>query len=530
MNRIKFMPQTERDQQRFKQRWIGLLFIGISVIVISLDNTVLNTALPSISRQLGATENELQWIVDGYVLVFAALLLTTGSIGDRIGRKRALQIGLIWFGGLSLAAALAQTTPVLIIARAVLAVGSALILPATLSIITATFPTKERPQAIAIWAALFGLGVGIGPVLGGYLLQYFDWNSVFLVNLPTCAIALAGATIFLIESKDDHVLPFDIPGVLLSIVGLFALIYGIITAGVRGWGDFEVIAALAVGLAFLGGFAWWESRSPNAMLPMRFFKNMSFTSASVALSLIAFCQYCILFLLIPFLQTVQGYSTLQSGLLVIPLAATLTLMATVSARITARLGTKLTVALGIGIAAGGYLFIASTFNVNTTFIILLIGQVIVGFGVGMAFSPATNSIMGALPIDKAGVGSAMNDTTRQLGGALGIATLGTVLNISYIGQIVSLQGQLTPDQLALSENSVQGAHQVAQTLGNAALAQTLTNLSNQAYVLGMQHALIVGVIVLLGAAVFTLRFLPATVRRQEEQPVGNSEVVAAVGD
>ena len=213
------MNSSVSDQQLpgYATRWKGLLFIGVSVIVISLDNTVLNTALPLISRVLGATTNELQWIVDAYILVFASLLLTTGSLGDRFGRKTALQFGLVWFAVGSMAAAFVTNTTMLIVLRGIIAIGGALILPATLSIISASFPVKERAQAIAIWAGLFALGSGIGPVIGGFLLQHFAWNSVFLINLPTCAIALIGGAFFLANSKDEHAPAIDIPGVILSV-------------------------------------------------------------------------------------------------------------------------------------------------------------------------------------------------------------------------------------------------------------------------------------------------------------------------
>jgi EmrB/QacA subfamily drug resistance transporter len=513
------MSQTATEARRYAQRWIGLLFIGVAVIVISLDNTILTSALPSISRELSATTNELQWIVDGYVLVFASLLLTTGSIGDKIGRKRALIIGLIWFITFSVLAGSSTSTGMLILLRGVLGVGGALILPATLSIISATFPPRERPQAIALWAALFALGVGIGPVLGGFLLQNFHWNSVFLVNIPVGLIAIAGVALFLNESKDEHSPPIDYPGVILSIFGLFALIYGIIDAGVYGWTAPNVVIALIAGVVLLGAFGWWEAHSPRAMLPMRFFKNMSFTSANVSLTLVTFGQFTFLFFLTPYLQTVQGYTTFESGIRVLPLAITISIMASLSARITRRLGTKYTVAMGIALAAAGYLFMALAFRVDTPYLLILVAQIVVGFGMGCAYSPATNSIMGSIPVDKAGVGSAMNDTTRQLGGALGIAVLGTVLNQVYISRLADLQGTVAPNVLAMSQSSVQAAHIAAATLSNSNMAQTLIHAADQAYVTGMSQALIVGAAVLIGASLFALRFLPSQVRRSEEVPV-----------
>lgn len=521
------MNSSLSDQQLpgYATRWKGLLFIGVSVIVISLDNTVLNTALPMISRVLGATTNELQWIVDAYILVFASLLLTTGSLGDRLGRKTTLQFGLVWFAVGSMAAAFVTNTTMLIVLRGTIAIGGALILPATLSIISATFPVKERAQAIAIWAGLFALGSGIGPVIGGFLLEHFSWNSVFLINLPTCAIALIGGALFLANSKDDNAPPVDVPGVVLSIIGFFLLTHGIIDAGEVGWSDQSVLISIGVAAIFLAAFVWWEAHSPNAMLPMRFFKNPSFSAASVTLSLVTFSWFGSLFFLSQYFQTVEGYSTLQAGLLVMPLALIVAMVATFSARVTARLGTKRTVAFGISIATVGLLFTAFTFKTDTPVILAIIAQVILGIGMGSTFSPATNSIMSAVPIDKAGVGSAMNDTTRQLGGALGVAVLGAVMNITYLGNVGTLKSalpQLTKPTLDLIGSSVQAAHEVAATLP-AQAQRIVIATANQAFVDGMRSALIVAAVILAVMAVFVLLTLPAQVQRAEEVQSGMAD-------
>src|SRR5690349_13363908 len=255
------------NAKAFERRWLGLVFIGVSLIVISLDNTILNVAIPSISRTLGASASELQWIVDAYVLVFAALLLTVGGLGDRYGRKKMLQFGLVMFGIGSLGAGLSSTTNVLIATRAFLGIAGAAILPSTLSIISATFPATERPRAIALWAAVFGLGVGVGPLIGGALLERFEWNSVFFVNLPIIVIALIGGARNIADSKDEYAPKADIPGVILSITGLFSLVYGIIEAGQKGWTEQTVLIAFVIAFVLLGLFAWWEARNPDAMLP-----------------------------------------------------------------------------------------------------------------------------------------------------------------------------------------------------------------------------------------------------------------------
>ncbi|HVO71438.1 MAG TPA: MFS transporter, partial [Aggregatilineaceae bacterium] len=470
--------------------------------------------------------------VDGYILTFATLLLTSGSIGDRYGRKKTLIVGLIWFGIVSALAGFSPSTNVLIGARSVLGVGGALILPATLSIITVTFPPNERAQAIAIWAAIFGLGVALGPILGGFLLEHFDWNSVFLVSLPVCAIAAAGSWRYLGDSHDENPPALDLPGVVLSIAGLFALVFGIISAGVRGWTDTTVIVSLAIALVVLSIFGWWEAHSPNAMLPLRFFRNMSFTAASITMAFVTFCQFTVLFFFSPYFQTVQGYSTFQAGLRLLPLALTLTIMATISARVAAWIGTKYTVTLGLLVAAGGYFYIAQIYRVDTPFPLAMLGQIIIGVGVGLTFSPATNSIMGSVPFDKAGIGSAMNDTTRQFGGALGVAVMGTILNLSYTGSINALKTalpQLPPDTLAQINGSLQAAHQVATSLP-ATASRTVLAIVDQAYVSGMDHAFTIGTEIVLCVALFALLFLPNRIRRADDYAAPVAEPTAALFD
>jgi len=512
--------ETHQRLPGYSTRWIGLLFIGVSLLVISLDNTILNVALPSISNDLGASASDLQWIVDAYVLVFAALLLTMGSIGDRFGRKRALQFGLVMFGLGSLWAALSTSTEMLIAARAFLGIGGATIMPATLSIISATFPREERSQAIAIWAAIFGLGVGVGPVVGGLLLEHFAWNAVFFVNLPVVAIALLGGALFLADSKDEHAPKPDIVGVLLSVPGLFALIYGIIEAGMNEWTDPHVLAAFGVSVVLLAIFTWWESRVPNPMLPLHFFKNMSFTGANIAMTFIMFSMFGSIFFLSQYLQTVQGYSALDAGLRMVPLAVTLAIVSASSARITRQLGTKRTVALGIAIAAGGLLFMSHMYDVGAAYSTIALGEIILASGMGFAMSPATDSIMGAVPVSKAGVGSAMNDTTRQLGGALGVAVLGTIMNGRYLDGIESLKTalpQLRPDMFDGISSSIQAAHMIASRPEvPEPFANTITGIADRAFVAGMNDAMLFGAAVMLVNALLVLMILPSRIRAPRE--------------
>lgn len=413
--------------------------------------------------------------------------------------------------------------------RAFLGIGGATIMPATLSIISSTFPPRERPQAIAIWAAIFALGVGIGPVIGGWLLQSFEWNSVFLVNIPVIIVALIGGQIFLADSKDDSAPKPDIPGVILSIIGLFALVYAIIEAGVAGWADQSVIVAFGAAALFLGMFAWWENYTPNAMLPMDFFKNMSFTGANIALVLVTFCLFGTTFFLPQYFQSVQGYTPFDAGLRVVPLAITLTVTASLSARVTARLGTKRTVALGIMIGAGALFYMYRIYDITTPYYIVVIGQILLALGLGLAVSPATNSIMSSVPVRKAGIGSAMNDTTRQLGGALGIAVLGTIMNNRYIAGLSSLHDVIprpTFDAVAGSIQAVQGV--IAQPGIAPETAQLIDSTAKQAFIIGMHEAMLIGAFIMVGTSILTFMILPTRVgHAMENSPNPEPEVSVA---
>jgi EmrB/QacA subfamily drug resistance transporter len=501
------------DSPYFARRWRGLIFIGISVIVLSLDNTILNTALPVIARRLNASIADLQWIVDGYVLVFAALLLTMGTLGDRIGRKRALQVGLVLFGLGSLAAALSPNTRVLIATRMFLGAAGALMLPATLSIVTATFPRDERPQAIANWASIFGLGVAIGPVLGGFLVQVFSWHAIFLVNLPVITVALIGGHYNLGETREPNAPPPDLVGSLLSIAGLFALIYGLIEAGVAGWADARVLAALAAALVILGLFAAWEARTPHPMLPLRFFRNPAFTGANLTLTLLTFGLFGVVFFIPQYLQLILGYPAFVAGLMVLPLAGTLTFVTSRSARVAARLGTKRTVALGTAITGTAFLYMALVFRSNTPYFPwVLLGQVVQASGIGLAISPATTAIMVTVPVEKAGVGSAMNDTNRQLGGALGVAVFGSIATRIYLNGLQGLRSLLPAEVFGrVAAGLPTAVSPETQTLIAAGLRPQVLQTAREAFMAGLRQSFLAGALVMYGASVFALAVLPNVV-------------------
>jgi EmrB/QacA subfamily drug resistance transporter len=510
------MEQTKA----YRQRWIALIFMGMALLVISLDNTVLNMALPSISKDLGSSGSQLQWIVDAYVLAIAGLLLTLGYLGDRLGRKPALMAGLVIFALFSLGAALSNSTGMLIAMRALMGIGAATILPATLSILTATFrEPKERAQAIAFWAAVFSLGMGIGPLVGGYLLDNFHWSSVFYINIPIIAIGLIGSAIFIQNSKSEHPRKLDIPGAVLSIGGFFALVYAIIQAGMKGWTETQVLYAFGAAAVLLIAFMIWELKYKNAMLPLNFFKNMSFTGANVALTLVMFGLFGAFFFLGQFLQSVQGYTPLQAGVRLLPMAAVSFVSAVVSALIARFIGTKITVSLGITIAAIGFFYFAQIAAVDVAYSKFVLASCIVSLGIGFVMSPATNSIMGSIPVDQSGVGSALNNTTRQIGGALGVAVLGTLLNSTYIARIDAVQwpAQLPAPALEAIRSSIQGAHIVAQSVPSPPLAQLIIDKSNQAFTAGTEHALVIAAMIMAVTAVITMFILPSRVIPPKEE-------------
>lgn len=487
------------------RRWATLAVLSLSLVIIGLDNTILNVALPTLVRELGASASELQWMVDAYVLVFAGLLLTMGALGDRFGRKLALTIGLVIFGVASVFAAFAGSATALIGARSVMGAGGALIMPATLSIITNIFTGDERGRAIAIWAAVAGFGIVVGPVLGGWLLQNFWWGSIFLVNILIVAVALVLGFFFIAESKDSHATPLDPVGGVMSIAGLVALVYAIIEAPSEGWTDAVVLGAFGVSVVLLGAFFWWERRNEQPMLHLDFFKNPRFSAAIGAIVLVFFAMFGTVFLLTQYLQFVLRFTPLEAGIRMLPIA-TMVVAAPLSARLAERIGSKIVVASGLAIVAvamGGLALI----NVDSGYGHVAWSLALVGVGMGLAMAPATESIMGSLPLTKAGVGSAMNDTIRQVGGALGVAILGSVLASSYGSAMEPVLRGLPPEAAARAGNSIGGAIGVASQIGGAGTA--LVAAANEAFVTGMSSAIWVAVVVAIAGAIVTALFLPA---------------------
>jgi EmrB/QacA subfamily drug resistance transporter len=486
--------------------WWTLAVLCLSLVMVVVGNTVLNVALPTLVRDLGATSSQLQWMVDSYALVFAGLLLTAGALGDRFGRKGALIIGLVIFGGASLASTFADSADHLVITRAVMGLGAAFVMPATLSILTSVFPPQQRARAIAVWAGFAGAGAALGPVAAGWLLERFYWGSVFFLNVPIVIVALVAGRWLVPTSRDDFHVALDLTGAALSIVGLGALLYGIIEAPNYGWTDPLVVGSFVVAAIVLAAFIGWELRSRHPMLDLSFFKNPRFSAASAAISLVFFAMFGTFFLFTQYLQIVRSYTPLEAGVRTLPMAATMMVMAPMSARFVERLGARMVVSTGLLFVAAG-LGLASLLGQTTHYFWIAAVLIVMAIGMSITMAPATASIMASLPLRKAGVGSAWNDTTRELGGALGVAVLGSVMSSQYAS---ALAGQLdgVPANVAqAAESSVGAAVQISAELPTA-VGNALSDAAKSSFLDAMGMALFVAAAVALVAAALVGRYLP----------------------
>jgi EmrB/QacA subfamily drug resistance transporter len=511
---------TLRVQARaHERRWWILAVLCFSLLVIVLDNTILNVAIPTIVRDLDATNSQLQWMVDAYTLVFAGLLLTAGSLGDRFGRRGALQLGLVVFGIGSLASAFANSADQLIATRAFMGIGGAFIMPATLSIITNVFPPQERGKAIGVWAGTAGLAGVLGPTTAGFLLEHFYWGSVFLVNIPIVVVGVLAGIFLIPTSKDPSAPRLDPLGALLSIVGLVSLLYGIIEAPQQGWGDSTILLSFFIGGALLAAFFAWEAHTDHPMLDVKFFKNPRFTAASSGIMLIFFAMFGMTFLITQYFQFVLGYSPLATGLRFLPWAAVIMIGSPLSSKLVDRFGTKVVVTSGLSLATLGLLSL-STLTVDSHYWPdVILRMMVMAAGMSLTMAPATESIMSSLPLGKAGVGSAVNDTTRQVGGAMGVAIIGSVLSSIYaskMGDFLTANPIKGANAAGIKE-SLGAALGAAKNLAQSApdLAASLAHAANSAFVDGMQVGIRVAAVATLVGAIVAFLWLPARARRED---------------
>jgi len=522
----------------YVRRWAILTVLCLALLIVGIDGTIVNVALPSFVRELGASPSQLQWISDAYTLVFASFLLTAGSLGDRFGRRSALLVGLVVFGVGSLGGALVGSAGALIATRAIQGFGSAFIMPSTLSILTNVFPDDERGRAIGIWAGVSGLGVAIGPLVGGYLLVHFWWGSVFLVNLPVIAVAIVAVISIVPNSMDPNSRPIDGLGTVLSIGALTGVLFGIIEGPGQGWTATPVLVGFMGGGAMLLAFILWELHTPEPMLDVSFFKNPRFSAASIAVTLVFFAMFGSIFFLSQYIQFVLGYSPLKAGAALIPIAVSLMVSAPTSSFLVRRLGTKAVVTVGLLIVASSLALLSSA-TTTSGYPLVAAVLVLLGLGMGLAMAPATDSIMGSLPREKAGVGSAVNDTTREIGGALGVAILGSILAASYAtaagaSTVVKTLDSSGADGVTAGNavtKSIGGAAQVSQVLGQleragtvpAGTTKAVVDASNAAFVHAMGHTVIVGAVIAALGALVALVFLPA-------RPITTRADVQGLGD
>ncbi|MFH8495074.1 DHA2 family efflux MFS transporter permease subunit [Streptomyces coeruleorubidus] len=466
--RLVMTEPAERMDRPYARRWWALLVLCLSLLIIVMANTALTVAAPDMTEDLGLSSADLQWVIDGYTVPYAALMLLLGAIGDKYSRRGALVLGLVVFAGGAVSGYLAGSADAVIAARAVMGAGAAMIMPATLSLLAATFPRAERAKAITLWTATAGLAIAAGPLVAGALLEHHGWSSTFLINVPIAALAIVGALVLVPPSKAGHHGRIDYGGGLLSVVWIGALVYTIIEGPHFGWGAKAVTAAVVAGVALVA-FVLWELRHPRPVLDVRRFTDRGFAGSNLAVALFFLAVFGAFYYLTQHLQFVLGYDALDTGLRMLPLAGAVFVGSALTGYLTPRVGMKWTVTAGMvgGTAALALLTQVDSGSSYGDFVAPLI---VLGLAIGLALSPCTDAIMGAFPESELGVGGAVNDTSLELGGSLGIAVLGSLLATSYSGHLsdATAGSRLPGSSLETAQDSVGAGYAVAQGIGDRA--------------------------------------------------------------
>jgi EmrB/QacA subfamily drug resistance transporter len=503
------MSNSVENTRVYRMRWWTLVVISISILIVIIDSTIVNIALPTLQRELGTTQAELQWIISAYIMTFAALMLTMGSLGDRIGRARMLQLGIVLFACASMGAAFASSGIQLIVWRIIMGIGGAMILPATLAIITNVFPREERGKAIGVWAGLNGIGVALGPILGGLIIEELQWNWIFLINLPIAAIALSAGWFLVPDSRDPEPKKLDFPGTMLSIGALSCLIYGLIQGGNASWMDSDVVGTLVGSLALIALFVLWERHTSDPMLAIGFFRSRRFSAGVGAVSMMSLALVGLTFSLTLYMQFVNGYNALDTGLRFVLLALGIFIGAGSADRIVSRIGTTRVIGFGfLGTAIMGAL--ASFWQVDTAY--GQIGAVFFGLGffLGYIAAPATDAVMGALPEARAGIGSAMNTVSRLVAGSIGVAALGSMLSTIYSSNFKSVASTiegLPGDIIEAASDSVGAAITIAGDLPPA-VGDALALAARESFMDGWRVMAYFTCGLSVIAVVLILRFMP----------------------
>jgi EmrB/QacA subfamily drug resistance transporter len=500
----------------------------LAAFLVNLDTTLVNVALPAMVRQLHATTTQLQWVVDSYNLVFAALLLTFGSLSDRFGRKGMLLAGLAVVGTASLTGGFTTDPAQLIAARSVMGLGAAMTFPATLSLIANVFTErKERARAIGLWGAIGGVAIAMGPIAGGWLLERFSWASIFIAMAPVAAATVILAALAVPASKDPDAAAPDLPGLALSSATMALLVFTIIEAPTYGWTAARSLAGFAGSAVLLAAFIVRERLAAHPMLDVQLFRNMRFSAASGAVTVSFFTLFGFIFLITQYFQFVRGYGPLSAGVRLLPVALSVGAGSVTGTQLAVRAGTKLIVTAGLVAMAGFYGWVAATTSATTSYGVIAAQMVLYGLGLGLTSAPATESIMGAISRAKAGVGSAVNDSTRLVGGTLGVAVIGSVYASVYGSRLTATTPASVPGPVAsIAHQSVGTAYAVAgkiAALGDPALGQALQHASTNAFLRGLTVASLVAGGVAAAGALLAAVFLPA----QPAKPADQAETAAA---
>lgn len=497
----------------FKRRWLILIGMCIAELGVMLANSSLNLALPELSLDLNLLQSDLTWIVNIYTLIFASFLFIAGALGDRYDRKKALQIGLVIFLlGSLYATFLASTSIELILSRAVMGIGGALVLPTTLSIINAAFPRKQRAQAVAIWSAVAGIGMMIGSVIGGIILEFWTWHALFLFTAVVAGISFAYNHFIVLPSCDEEQRPIDWLGGVLTVIGVFGLVYGITEAPVNGLLDPWVLAGLIIGSLAIITFVIWEKRIKYPMLDMKLFTNKAFSVSSITLTVVFLALIGVFFSMSQIQQLILGFTPLEASLAMIPIMLPMIIVTPFVPKVVAKFGSRLTVSAGLLITAAAFMLMSIFWTADMTYWHLLSVGLIMVAGISIAMTPGTNILMASVPRNRSGMGSAMNDTTRELGGALGVAILGSILAAVYKDQIAETAAKFTGEIRVGLESSLAVALEVGKSLGPA--GQSVIEASKDAWMSGIEIAALVSAILLLASAVAAFVFLP---KKSEEK-------------
>lgn len=502
-----FTGATVAARRATPNRAATLAVLCAAVFVINVDSTIVNIALPALVRQLGASTRDLQWVVDAYNLTFAALVLAAGSLGDRYGRRGTLMVGLAVFGVATSTGGLVHSSQALLVVRAAMGVGAALIFPATLSIISNIYPERnEKAKAIGVWGAMTGLGVACGPIVGGFLLEQFWWGSVFVVMAPVAAFTLVAAVRFVPSSRDPSTPPLDIIGLVLSTMGIGSLIYTIIEAPEHGWTDPASVIGFAVTAVLLGMFVAWERRQDSPMLDLSLFRNLRFSAASGSVTVSFFALGGFVFLITQYFQFLKDYSPLGTGVRILPVAFCLGAGSLIGVRLAVNAGNKAVVATGLAMVAVSFAWV-STASAETSYLEIAGQMILAGFGLGFTTAPATEAIMGVVAPDQAGVGSAVNDATRELGATLGVAVIGSVYASLYHAGLDSPALAITGSTRAVAQESIGAAIATSRELGDA--GRDLLAIAQRSFFDGFQAGCLVAAGVLVAGSIFATIFLPS---------------------